>query len=535
MATQRCNTVPEEVVAAQEKGAMRVPQFDATLGIALDPARPALAAGRPDEEPEHRLVAVGDSLTHGFQSGAIHNTRLSYPALIARELGIYDRFQHPSYDRFGGLPLNIEYLLRALAERFGDRISGLESGLAALKLLDLMDEIEDFWEQDAEQPGRFATRSHNLAIYGWDVHDATVRSAADCRADIAAPTDALFKQVVQNANERAALRVLAPGPAGQELLSPLATAVALGNDGTRQTPGAGDGIETLIVMLGANNALRTVTELRVCWSQQSSYEVDREAKRDYTVWDPVHFRMELACAVARVRAVRARHVVWATVPHVTIAPIARGVGVRDERSRYFPHYARPWRTEGFDAAVHDHITGTEARAVDAAIDLYNDGIEAAVRAARKDGLDWLLLDVSGLLDRIAHRRYIENEAARPDWWEPYVLPQPLRELDPVPDTRFLRADEDHRRTEGGLFSLDGVHPTTVMYGLIAEEYINVMKLAGVRFRPSAGAQTQIDFADLLARDSLLSDAPRGLAGALALAARIDDVRGVFARLLSNGR
>ena len=46
--------------------------------------------------PRNRLVTIGDSLTHGFQSGAIFKPDLSYPALIARELGWYDEFVQPS-------------------------------------------------------------------------------------------------------------------------------------------------------------------------------------------------------------------------------------------------------------------------------------------------------------------------------------------------------------------------------------------------------------------------------------------------------
>ena len=53
--------------------------------------------------PRHRLVTIGDSLTHGFQSGAIFNTDLSYPALIARELGWYDEFRRPKLHRLGRL------------------------------------------------------------------------------------------------------------------------------------------------------------------------------------------------------------------------------------------------------------------------------------------------------------------------------------------------------------------------------------------------------------------------------------------------
>jgi len=529
--------VPQEVVdfIAQEKS--RTPNFDPKLTIELDPNRPSAQDGRVGEQPAHRLVVVGDSLTHGFQSGAIHNTHLSYPALIARALGSYDRFQHPSYDRFGGLPLNIEYFLRELEHRFGDRIEGMELASAAMQIHNLMGEIETWWEGDAESPQRFLTRNHNLAVYGWDLYDANTRCAKDCREDIEKPTNALLKQLVSNANERAALRVLAPGPKDQEKLSPLATAAALSAAGTRETPGSGDGIETLIVMLGANNALGTVTELRVSWSQHSSYDDDGAAKDGYTVWDPEHFRQELAAVVESVRAIRARHVIWSTVPHVTIAPIARGVGDKvSPSSRYFPFYTRPWIAEDrFDPAKHPRITADEARAIDAAIDLYNAAIEDAVSSARADGRDWLLLDTCGLLDRLAARRYIDHVAARPAWWTPYPLPKALAELSPPPDSRFLAADPQRLRTAGGLFSLDGVHPTTIMYGLMAQEFIRVMELAGVQFDGQARpGPAQIDFADLIARDTLVSDPPRSLSHAMALIAAIDEKAGFFRRLMSKG-
>src|SRR4051794_30042753 len=64
--------------------------------------------------PRHRLVTVGDSLTHGFQSGAIFNTDLSYPAITAWELGWYEHFRRPHYPGFGGVPFNIELHLREL-------------------------------------------------------------------------------------------------------------------------------------------------------------------------------------------------------------------------------------------------------------------------------------------------------------------------------------------------------------------------------------------------------------------------------------
>ncbi len=84
----------------------RAPVDDPTLGIEV----PRKGEGRP----KHRLVTIGDSLTHGFQSLAIYNTDISYPALIAYELGCFGQFRRPHYWGYGGLPLNLEFLVRDL-------------------------------------------------------------------------------------------------------------------------------------------------------------------------------------------------------------------------------------------------------------------------------------------------------------------------------------------------------------------------------------------------------------------------------------
>jgi hypothetical protein len=109
-----------------------------------------------------------------------------------------------------------------------------------------------------------------------------------------------------------------------------------------------------------------------------------------------------------------------------------------------------------------HITSDEARAIDAAIDAY-ETIIASVAAARHDGLDWYLFDMGSVPDRLATRRYINSPWARPAWWTPYPLPPQLLALNPVPNTRFFRSGPEGR-SDGGLFSLDGVHPTTSASG-----------------------------------------------------------------------
>jgi hypothetical protein len=207
---------------------------------------------------------------------------------------------------------------------------------------------------------------------------------------------------------------------------------------------------------------------------------------------------------------------------VTIAPIARGVGGKMRAgSRYFPYYTRPWIDDSrFNPATDPYLTGDEARAIDSAIDMYNDDITAVVRAARLAGLNWLLLDIAGLLDRIAARRYLLDPRARPFWWTPYQLPPQLAALVPPPDSRFM-ACGPQGRTEGGIFSLDGIHPTTITYAMVAQEFINVMQAAGVVFYQPDGVTVRtapilVDFKWAIQRDTLISDPPRSLTSNLQL-------------------
>ncbi|MGJ7442489.1 hypothetical protein [Aquipuribacter sp. MA13-6] len=509
----------------------RVPVFDPTVGIEVDRVRDR-------DVPPHRLVAIGDSLTHGFQSGAVHNTDLSWPSIVAHELG-WTGLRVPRYEGMGGLPLNMELLLRELEHRYGSRLSPWEFPLALFRARQLMDQVEDYWERGpGATPPDLTGSMHALAVYGWDLRDALSRTAKSCQADIQAPSDGWLKQIVENHADRAALRVYPTGKAqaGSTLFD---VAEALGEEHDTSTEA---GIETLVVFLGANNALGAVTTLDVRWSGPDYAHPKK--KRAYNVWRPEHFEAELAEVVERVKRIKARHVIWCTVPHVTIAPIARGVGGKLRAgSRYYPYYTRPWVDAArFDPAHDPFITGAEARAVDAAIDCYNDELERVVTEARGgqggDGetpRDWYLLDVCGLLDRLASRRYISDPNARPEWWTPYPLPSSLATLDPVPDSRFLTSDGEGGRATGGIFSLDGVHPTTVGYGIVAQEVIGVMQRAGVRFADRRGRErtgpVTVDMDRLVMRDTLLRNPPQNLTPGLELMGWADETLDWVARTL----
>jgi lysophospholipase L1-like esterase len=525
-------SIPADVIIRTEA---RPPEVDPTLGVAVDPDRTGT--------PQHRLVTIGDSLTQGFQSGAIFNTALSYPALIAQALG-WRGFRYPTYDGAGnGLPVNLEYLIRELEQRFGETLDWWEFAPGLVKVRELLDKIEDYWErkEGATIPAADSPRNHNLAVYGWDLRNTLSRTADLCLDAIEAnpPTDDFINQIVENANERAALRVLnSARDARGRSLSPLRAAAALGTQGTLET-GTGDGIETLIVMIGSNNALGSILTFEVQWSDLGYDDMARN--NQFTVWRPIHFQAEWNKVVTELKSIQARHIIISTVPHVTIAPLARGVGTKiAPGSRYYPYYTFPWfDNKSFDPKKNPHLTGQAARAIDSAIDQYNDVIVASVRQARQEGRDWYLFDLAGLLDRVAYRRYLEDPAARPSWWDAvggeYQLPAALQALSPVPDSRFFQSDKTGR-LQGGLFALDGIHPTTIGYGVMAQELIKIMQQAGVVFYHADGVtprtgDVQIDFDALIQKDTLIANPPKSLSSGLSLIGWLDKNFNIFGRLL----
>lgn len=520
---QRDINTPDDVIIKMES---RAPDQDPTLGVAV-------AQSIIKGISTNKLVTIGDSVTQGFQSGAIFNTRLSWPKIVAYEIGCDSSFRFPLYDGYGGLPLNIEYLLRVLEQKFGPDINVLELPLALFEARHLMAQIEDYWERGtgATVPPTSGIM-HNLAVYGWDLRDVLDRTTQNLLKDRVIPKDNVFSQVVENANIRAGLGVYSSFSLNDTVLD---AARKLGEQGALPGTGGNDktpGIETLIVFLGANNVLGAITHLKVEWSN-SGYDQLGKAKNSFTAWRPTHFESEYQLLAQKLDEIKAQHVILVNVPHVTIAPIARGVeGKVEKGSRYFPYYTRPWvKDDQFNPSNDPHITANEARALDSAVDQYNDTISAIVKERRKQGKDWYVMDIAGMLDRLAARRYITDFSARPGWWTPYELPYALKTLYPAVTSHFFSSGPQGR-IQGGLFSLDGIHPTTITYGLIAQEIINIMQLAKVPFYHSDGVTlrqgpVQVNFDRLIKLDTLISQPPTSLAGDLKILGWLDEVADIF--------
>jgi hypothetical protein len=476
---------------------------ESDLGI---PVERAAAAG--GALPKHRLVTLGDSLTMGVKSLAIVDTGLSWAAILAHTLGLGENdFTYPRFDGpvdCPGLPLNLEAIVRGIDAAGAGRPFFVRQAREALAVTTAVAHVKSYWEHGPGSilPRASASYHHNLAIYGWDVRDAYTRTVGAALAAVTAPSTvrAVFSPLVSHHGDRAMLITL-QGPVVAHPGAPDSTTMV---DAARWL-GDNGGIDTLVVALGSNNVVSSVVKLRLVWSSGPH-------SSDYTVAAPADFEANLGELRDHIAKVNARRVIWATVPHVTVAPIARGLGGKPSGSRYFARYTHAWITDAeFDPAVNPYLTGEQARAIDSAIDQYNYAIKRLVYAARtaQPPKDWLLLDVCGLLDRLAYRRYIDSPDSRPSWWDAkaYDLPAVLKMLTPRPDTRFFQSDASGR-TQGGLVALDGLHPTTIAYGILAQEALAVMAHA------DATPPKQVDFARLVAADTLISDPPRSLTGNL---------------------
>ncbi|UCG11000.1 MAG: SGNH/GDSL hydrolase family protein [Deltaproteobacteria bacterium] len=427
-----------------------------------------------------KLVAIGDSLTQGFQSLAIHKTNLSYPAMIAECLGerIPD-FRVPNFLGKGGLPLNLEWLSRILEEEYGRDINLFEWAFAMDSIVELIDEVEDYWERGKGVQETKDILYHNLAVWGFEVADAYNIAAKLCSEKLNDTKEDWF-QLPSEPRLRTAYRVLNPSRS-QERNEDTQIRIA---QKIKQQDGE---IENLIVWLGANNCLGTVIRLKI----KETGDTPPGPNSSFTLWTPSAFRAEYNELADQIESIGAKNVYVATVPHVTIPPVSRGImknrGRLPNNRRYYDYYTHFFiKDKSFDPDKDPHLTREDAEKIDGYIDQYNDVIHSH---AMDKG--WDIVDTCSVLDRLAVRR---NHGS-----PKYRLPDELKDL----GVRFFEIDKSGNIANGGLISLDGIHPTTCGYAIVAQEFIDVMRKKNPEIR-------DIDFAEVRYWDSLVTKPPRTL-------------------------
>jgi len=438
-----------------------------------------------------KLVAIGDSLTQGFHSLAITNTHQSYPAVIGHAMGLdVTTFQRPDFRGKGGLPCNIEWLARRLEERYGANLSTFEWLRAVHTIAELIDEVEDYWERGkGAKPGPDAAY-HNLAVWGFEVADAVNITAALCRQAIEGSKDEWFRPP-SSPRLRTALRVLNPAHTDARWDD---TQVSI----AKRIAAQEGGIEHLIVWLGANNCLKTVMRLKV----KETGDEPPGANSDYTLWTPKAFTKDYTRLANEIDEIGAENVYVATVPHVTIPPITRGImedrGRLPDGEQYFDYYTHFFiRDKEFNPKRDPYLTKADAAKIDQCINAYNETIKEQARNRR-----WHVVDTCAMLEQQAVRRNGGRAT--------YPLPPALSDL----SVRFFEITPGGKLKNGGLIGLDGVHPTACGYALIASEFIKVMNQHG------AGAR-EIDFAEVRRWDSLVATPPRTLDDMLSALATLE--------------
>jgi hypothetical protein len=420
--------------------------------------------------------------------------------------------------------LDLERLYRVLSARFGAKIDPLEVAFAPGEILKLMRRLEDYWERGAgTEPASTGPLHDNLAVWGFEVLDALTLTDGICHRCVPKARNNLLNQVPEFSMYRTAARVLNPRQNAKfEDLTQLGLA--------KQIAREEGGIENLLVALGSNNVLGTCTSLKLTWSQSADFR-KLPHQREATIWEPEHFARIYDRLAKEIKDVGAKNVFVATVPHVTIPPVTRGISRLSRRNNqkpqdaegYFEYYTRFWIWDDkFDPDRDPCLRREDAKTIDGVIDAYNEHI-------RKVALenDWHVVPFCELLDSLAFRRRQGKVAYK----FPTGLLQALQangqtrhrvrgDGTVLLDSRSFRipkadqvprndapSSEWQKAYKGGLFGLDGVHPTTVGYGLVAHELLTVMKAAHV-----AGAdETKLPWDEIVQNDNLLVDSPEILA------------------------
>ncbi|MEM9114342.1 MAG: hypothetical protein AAGD10_12350 [Myxococcota bacterium] len=211
---------------------------------------------------------------------------------------------------------------------------------------------------------------------------------------------------------------------------------------------------------------------------------DRRASgRDWNLWRPEHFHEEYAALLDRIDQAlkgspteKRTKVFLGNVPHVTVAPLAKGFGpTTNVNARlYFKYYSYFFLADDrVPDPLYPALTIHEALLIDDSIDQFNASIRDLAKAHNEQvGYKrFHVVDINRVLSELAWKRNAGNPT--------YQWPDALKFLNPPISTKFYHVNRRGNFVQGGIVTLDGVHPSTIGHGLIAREFLQEMKDAGV--------------------------------------------------------
>lgn len=465
-----------------------------------------------------RLFTVGDSLSQGFMSGAGARTDLAHPTLIARAMGMNPcmHSHDPGIDYYfpewknGGIPANLELIFRRLNNRYGSRIRGFNWLTTLHHLNRVLDKSEDYYERKEGRADNTyhgdVPYFHNVSTWSYEIADSWLVTPELCVEEIenrkSIDGGDGWLAVANAAFYRSSLKVLSPN---------------LDNNFSQldwlKHHAQTEGIENLTLWLGTNNVLRTVLHMHMTQTPghpdiepHHMQHHERRAK-GWNMWHPDDFKAEYAELLERVDAIMTHYnsaenwnVFVGNIPYLTIVPMLKGIGPKVSLGclgNYYKYYTYVPFTETFALKRGMYLTLHKALYIDDCIQEYNRSIQGLIddtnarHKKESSRRPYHVVDVSSAFNRMDWRR----NGGKPD----YRYPDYFHELEPGIDSKYYHVDPDGNMQQGGLFSLDGAHPSAIGQGLIAHEFIKVMKEAGVVFR------RELDWDGIFESDSLYQE------------------------------
>jgi hypothetical protein len=469
------------------------------------------------------LFVLGDSLSQGVISGTTAGAGKAWPVWLARALGLAvgPNRDWPVADwPAGGMPVDLEaafHRLEPLA-RHPFRPDALWTAMQRVNAV--LDAAETYYERGPGAPDRRRPDSEarfappwwpNVASFGFTVADAWLVTPALCRAAIRPADGPLADGFLTGPAQpfyRSALRTL--NPALNPALDDHSQLVWLARHAEER------GIERVVTWLGANNAIEAISRLRLIPSPGLSAPglvagLDHHGRDrgGWTVWDPSDFATDFEALMTRMDAAMTRNraadwrVYLGTIPHMTGAALLRGIGPTRVIDGVHHPEAWTWFPQG-EAFVRDggpHLTREESALLEIIVDGYNSAIRELARRLNR-GLSrprWIVVETGAALDAATWTRTGGRPRA--------ALPAGLRRLTGPLDGRFFHPAPRYGggRPRGGLASLDGLHPTVIGHGLLADLMLRAMRDQG-----QAPAGAAIDWATVVGFDTLWTNPPRSL-------------------------
>jgi lysophospholipase L1-like esterase len=457
---------------------------------------------RTNSSPEHKLVVLGDSISQGFQNGGIYRTDINFPSFLRDCWDPVPDFDQPLFTAQAGIPLNLEVLARGLSDEYGNSIEWNEYLPAITHLYSTLKRVKKYWEGKIKPLQRQRDKPyHNQSVWGFSMNDAWMITEEKSREHIETQPDtySIFDMLPDHAMYTTARLVLNPS-FGEKFRNH----TQIDNVQYLQNHG---GIENLIVTMGHNNIIGAASDLKFILSEEEDLD-NFPSERDYTVYRPEHFEQEYRKLAEKVSHIGAERVITQTMPYVTIPPVTRGVNADKSRkghTGYFDYYTHFWVwDEDFNPDTHPHLTKEEAISLDQYVDEYNNIIREIA-----DEYGWITVPLNRYVSGIARRR-LGGDIRIPypkDFCKAMKRNPDTKHLvedrkNPKLSTDYLRIDkEDGKVYKGGIFSLDGIHPTTIGYGLIAHLYRETMEKHGINF------DKPLDWDHIIENDTLVTDPP----------------------------